>query len=346
MRKLIPFIVGLCTVVGLSCGRTSITRKSTGDGGGSQAEKNYYIVKKGGSIDDIAKKTEIPAWSILNCNPELDENTKFGPGEKIKLYEKYYEIQPNDTLYGIALQNHANYGALIDLNNIENPDLILAGDKLRIPCPGKKSKHKLEREEKNHAYIERKEPRKTGYVVFPSGLKLQIVNDPKLTRKGKEFYDPRSSGNPLFKVEVKDLGRAVSRHFTLGDFLEIHVPRLESPNYKLKLNGDEYFAYGRLDPDFVGRLEKTRTCVGEPIEVDSGYRPWGYHKRIYRDIYGKMETKKSLHPSGMAADISSRSTRRLNRCVADIFNNSGIGTYDDEGFVHVDNRKGKARWSL
>lgn len=46
-----------------------------------------------------------------------------------------YTIQPGDTLFSIAEQFGVTLDDLVALNNIDNPDLINAGDQLFIPPP-------------------------------------------------------------------------------------------------------------------------------------------------------------------------------------------------------------------
>ncbi len=46
-----------------------------------------------------------------------------------------YTIQPGDTLFSIARQFGVTLEALVELNNIEDPDRINAGDQLFIPPP-------------------------------------------------------------------------------------------------------------------------------------------------------------------------------------------------------------------
>ena len=46
-----------------------------------------------------------------------------------------YEIQPGDTLFSIARQFGVTLEELVEINNIENPDLINAGQELVIPPP-------------------------------------------------------------------------------------------------------------------------------------------------------------------------------------------------------------------
>ena len=47
-----------------------------------------------------------------------------------------YTIQPGDTLFSIAGNYGVSLDELVELNNIENPDNIRAGDELFIPPPG------------------------------------------------------------------------------------------------------------------------------------------------------------------------------------------------------------------
>jgi LysM repeat protein len=52
-------------------------------------------------------------------------------------------IKEGDTLDGIATENKTTYVRLFDANtNIEDPDLIYPGDKLKIPAPSEKLKHR------------------------------------------------------------------------------------------------------------------------------------------------------------------------------------------------------------
>ena len=45
---------------------------------------------------------------------------------------KYYTIECGDTLSEIAIKYNTTVDKLVELNNIDNPDLIYAGDKLRV----------------------------------------------------------------------------------------------------------------------------------------------------------------------------------------------------------------------
>lgn len=46
--------------------------------------------------------------------------------------KKYYTIENGDTLSGIAKKFGTSVEALVNLNGIENPNLIIAGDTIRV----------------------------------------------------------------------------------------------------------------------------------------------------------------------------------------------------------------------
>lgn len=46
--------------------------------------------------------------------------------------KKYYTIKSGDTLFGIAAKYGTTVNAIAQLNGIENPNLIIAGDTIRV----------------------------------------------------------------------------------------------------------------------------------------------------------------------------------------------------------------------
>jgi lipoprotein NlpD len=51
------------------------------------------------------------------------------------LHAQTYVVQKGDTLYGIAFSRELDYHEIAAINNIQNPDLIQAGQELRLPTP-------------------------------------------------------------------------------------------------------------------------------------------------------------------------------------------------------------------
>ena len=123
---------------------------------------------------------------------------------------------------------------------------------------------------------------------------------------------------------------ALSTHFRLEEFAckdGTKVPR------------SSVAALRRLCADV---LEPLRDQFG-PCDVMSGYRHTAYNARIggakfSQHIY-------DLHPGSVAADLTFRRGRPADWAEAaePLCESGGLGRYS--GFVHVDNRPGRARWS-
>ena len=82
-------------------------------------------------------------------------------------------------------------------------------------------------------------------------------------------------------------------------------------------------------------LERLRLRIGRPINISSGYR-CPDHNRAVGGVWN------SQHVKGTAADIyvDGMGVRELANICKQIFD--GVGTYVDDGFVHVDMREGGA----
>jgi hypothetical protein len=125
-------------------------------------------------------------------------------------------------------------------------------------------------------------------------------------------------------------GSALSPHFRLEEFAckdGTKVPRSSVP------------ALRHLCTEV---LEPLREQFG-PCDVMSGYRHTAYNSRIggakfSQHIY-------DLHPGSVAADLTFRRGRPADWAEAaePLCEAGGLGRYS--GFVHVDNRSGRARWS-
>lgn len=92
-----------------------------------------------------------------------------------------------------------------------------------------------------------------------------------------------------------------------------------------------------------GPLEQLRRKFG-PCTVHSGYRTRGYNAAI-----GGARLSQHIYddgPESVAADVSfARGTPRQWAEEADRLGVGGVGVYPTSGFIHVDNRKGRSRWS-
>lgn len=123
----------------------------------------------------------------------------------------------------------------------------------------------------------------------------------------------------------------LSPHFHVREFAchdGRHVPAVALP------------ALERLCTAF---LEPLRATFG-PALVLSGYRPEDYNRRIGGARYSQHIYE--LTPESVAADLIFRTgTPAQWAALGEQLDAGGVGTYIRSGFVHVDNRPGRARWS-
>ena len=102
-----------------------------------------YTVKAGDTLSGIAAKYGT-TWPLLAEYNHLDNPDLIYAGDKIKIpggegkseekkKETVYTVKAGDTLSEIAAKYGTDYMTLAKINGIENPDLIFAGQKIKIP---------------------------------------------------------------------------------------------------------------------------------------------------------------------------------------------------------------------
>lgn len=155
---------------------------------------------------------------------------------------------------------------------------------------------------------------------FPSGHTVRAVPD-SVAGPEYEAIDP---------VEAAPLVPAWPG-FQLSEHFHMHHFRPEPQTYK----------YARVSPRLLRVLDAIVERAGEPLLVTSGYRPPAYN----REVGG---VSNSTHIDGLAADIYTKnlSLESLHEiCVEVIGDGGGVGYYPKSGFIHVDVRGYRARWS-
>lgn len=160
---------------------------------------------------------------------------------------------------------------------------------------------------------------KPGGVLYPSGLYLD--RHPENNASKYAPGDP-SSAAPLVKAPMSS---KVSENFTLQEFA-CH---------------DSSYDGVRVHPDLVKALEKIRAIAGKGVSITSAYRPPAYNASVGG-------ASLSQHLDGLAADIYvlGMSTQRLHQiCEQVIGSGGGVGYYPSQGFVHVDVRGYRSRWT-
>lgn len=102
-----------------------------------------YTVQRGNTLSQIANSYGVTVSHIVELNNIQNPNLIY-PGEKLRITESnhtnlnpvvqnnYYTVQRGDTLSGIARRYGVSVQYLVNLNGIGNPNLIYAGQMLRV----------------------------------------------------------------------------------------------------------------------------------------------------------------------------------------------------------------------
>ena len=114
-----------------------------------------------------------------------------------------------------------------------------------------------------------------------------------------------------------------------------------SPSFKVREFGCKGSDVVLLDEELVVLLQCIREHFGKPLHITSGYRTAAHNKSVGGAAY-------SQHLYGRAADIRVQGipveqlAAYAETCLP---GTGGIGRYPAKGFVHVDVRKAKSRWT-
>ncbi|WP_052356711.1 GH25 family lysozyme [[Clostridium] dakarense] len=112
----------------------------------------YYVVQPGNTLSSIAEKFNTTYEKIALVNDILNPNLIY-PGQTLKIYSSIptitkkevfnqtYIVQSGDTLTSIAKKFNTTVNELVNLNGIQNPNLIYAGQILKIPTNSEKNIH-------------------------------------------------------------------------------------------------------------------------------------------------------------------------------------------------------------
>ena len=116
-------------------GRTLIVPSYENDS--SNGDSDIYIVRQGDTLWGIARKFNTTVNALVIANNIQNRNYIYvGQRIIIPLNNKYgyitYRIKYGDTLWGIARKFNTTISHIVNLNNIENPNLIYAGNVLII----------------------------------------------------------------------------------------------------------------------------------------------------------------------------------------------------------------------
>lgn len=97
-----------------------------------------YIVKKGDTLDTIAKSYNVKVGDIINANGLmmpyilLEGQTLIIPIDDSTVYD-YYKVKQGDTLYNIAVKYNTTVPMIASINGIKQTDYIYPGQIILVP---------------------------------------------------------------------------------------------------------------------------------------------------------------------------------------------------------------------
>lgn len=113
--------------------------KVPGPPGSEETGPVEYIVQEGDTLYSIARRFGVDMEELARVNNIADPSTIYAgqrliiPGGRATPARQLYYVQPGDTLTSIAQRFGVSLQALMEANNITDPDQIYAGQVLRIP---------------------------------------------------------------------------------------------------------------------------------------------------------------------------------------------------------------------
>ena len=99
-------------------------------------DNTYYIVKKGDTLYDIARRYNVTVDELKRLNNLTSSNLSIGQRLMIKVVstsddDTYYTVKKGDTLYSIARKYNTTVNDIKKINNLTNNNLSI-GQRLVI----------------------------------------------------------------------------------------------------------------------------------------------------------------------------------------------------------------------
>ena len=163
--------------------------------------------------------------------------------------------------------------------------------------------------------------------AFPSGLVLTVASGPD--GPDEQYWDPNSSGLPLYDTGAAVRSKKLAANFTVGELVR---------------SGGRFDDRARISVALVQCLQAIRDRVGRPVTITSGFRSWQRNVEVYRSA--DIKPTLSRHCSGQAADIkiAGMTGMQIAKLAIDACGERiGVGIGAD--FAHIDVRGHWAVWT-
>jgi len=92
------------------------------------------IVRRGESLYDIAKRTDVPVRRLIEVN-DLSPPFRLRTGQRLLVpAARFHTVASGDTVYGISRRYAVDMYSLVQTNRLSNPYTITVGQRLRLPA--------------------------------------------------------------------------------------------------------------------------------------------------------------------------------------------------------------------
>jgi lipoprotein NlpD len=140
-----------------------------------------------------------------------------------------YVVQKGDTLYGIAFNHGLDYHELIEINSIQNPDVIQAGQELRLfkAVPGAVAETpKVKTVEIKQPVIPVKDQPKVAILPYSDQAVVEIQKLQEVVRKPEPVVVAKIEPKPEPKPELKPKLEVATEPVPSDDSVEWGMPTL------------------------------------------------------------------------------------------------------------------------
>ena len=125
-----PNLIYVGEIITISCNHNNSSNSDN-----SINNEITYTIQSGDILSSIASRFDTTVSNLVELNDIQNPNFIYA-GDILKIQEtseyKIYTIQRGDTLSSIALKFDTTIKKLVELNNIQNPDLIYANTKIKV----------------------------------------------------------------------------------------------------------------------------------------------------------------------------------------------------------------------
>jgi LysM repeat protein len=248
-----------------------------------------YTVKGGDTLEGIARQHGSTVVAITAAN-QLTRPDLLSPGQRLTIPDspsaaRKYTVEAGDTLGDIAKDHGISLQALIDLNRLDDPDSVTAGQSLLIPQPGAETpgapRYTLPADLRG----------RLGAIPVRAGRWRYIVVHHSATREGS------ARSMEIYHRQKRHMENGLAYHFVIGNGRGMPDGQIViGDRWKRQIKGG-HLASERLNEIsigicLVGNYERDRPTVQQ---MRSLYALVGYLMQRTRNGSGAVKTHRQIN---------------------------------------------------